>query len=105
MNPIDEAGYYFNMLGLKEEQLFVADNERVKGGRGDRTNDISSNLPSEFNTDIIKLHEEINVSAKVIANRITLLALPEDLQDLLARSKKRGDLLIDFCFMRCLFLF
>lgn len=62
---MDESGYYFNMLGLNEEQLFT---EYDHKGASKSNNDIIC-LPNDKDKDIIQLSEEINVTAKVIANR------------------------------------
>jgi ParB family transcriptional regulator, chromosome partitioning protein len=82
LNPIDDAGWFFNMLGLKEGQLFVTKSSE----KGDDTAMAVLPLPTHQNPDVIQLSNKIGVTSSRIEKRLPLLALPSELQDLLARS-------------------
>jgi len=73
-----DAGWFFEILELKEEQLFTPQHE--KGAFSEIA------LPSYENSDVINLAEELHITPQVIGNRLPLLALPSDLQDVLNRT-------------------
>lgn len=82
MSAIDEANWFFKMLKLKEEQLFI----HAQGTKGTDFVELHGvlPLPSEINPDVIDLAKKIGIKPDRIADRHTgrlqLLALPENLQ-------------------------
>lgn len=79
LNPIDEAGWFFVMLDLKEEQLFTP-------LKGTSSGEEVMPLPSHEHVKMKGLSGELGLSAVTIESRLPLLALPEDLQNLLAKT-------------------
>jgi ParB-like chromosome segregation protein Spo0J len=79
LSPMDDAGWFFEMLELKTEQLFspLESGTRPKGG---------SPLPGESNPQVAALGKKLNISPRLIRNRLPLLALPSELQDLATRT-------------------
>ena len=73
LSPVDEASWFFKMLGLKEEQLFVS-----KEGEHDGV--VLSPLPGYQNPIVQDLAKVTDFDASVIEKRLPLLALPENLQ-------------------------
>lgn len=74
-SPIDDAGWFFGMLNLKEEQLFTP-HEQTTPAIGENP------LPSRDNLDAINLAKELHIDPRIIERRLPLLALPLDLQDI-----------------------
>ncbi|MEW6069077.1 MAG: ParB/RepB/Spo0J family partition protein [Candidatus Thermoplasmatota archaeon] len=80
LDPIAEAGWFFNMLNLKEEQLFTP------GTKAGRSPEGFLPLPSKEDSQVVKIATELDKSAKTICERLPLLALPDRLQDLTTRT-------------------
>lgn len=80
MNPIDEAGWFFSMLGLKEEQLF-SPLEKGEGGES-----LLPPLPTGNNPNVQKLANKLGITPSMIDRRLPLLALSSELQDLTVRT-------------------
>jgi len=76
-SPVDDAGWFFEMLELNEEQLFTP----KKGSQ-----EPLKFLPTEKHSDVINLATDLHITPKVIGNRLPLLALPSNLQGILNRT-------------------
>lgn len=76
LNPIDDAGWFFEMLDLKEEQLFTP---HKGGGEVDA-------LPTKKHRNVISLARDLGISPNMIERRLPLLALPSELQELTMES-------------------
>lgn len=82
LDPIAEARYFWQLLGLQEPQLWQ------ESPTGPVRNGVpNSGLPSHLSPDVERVAKTVGENdeggKKVIANRLTLLALPEDLQKIL----------------------
>jgi len=78
LNPIDEAGWFFKMLALHKEQLYMPQTESVTSGEPP--------LPSHGHPEVIKLAKELGTTPTIIEHRLPLLALPEELQELTIKT-------------------
>jgi ParB-like chromosome segregation protein Spo0J len=70
LSPIDEAAWFFEMLGLKEEQLYT-----------EKAASAALALPTSKNPHVNDLADALGtISPNLIENRLPLLALPENMQ-------------------------
>jgi len=78
LSPVDEANWFFKMLGLKEEQLFVT----APGMKPDAVLPLGESrpLPSTDHPAVKNLATEINVERNIIERRLPLLSLPDSMQ-------------------------
>jgi len=78
LSPVDEAMWFFEMLGLKEEQLFIS----APGMKLDAVlpPGESRPLPTAEHPAVKNLATEINVERNVIERRLPLLSLPDSMQ-------------------------
>lgn len=89
LSPVDEAAWFFQMLGLKEEQLFI--HEMGAGGHGkEMVADASAMLPipTAKNPKVKILAENLGSAAtdSLIELRLPLLALPDAMQRLVGKE-------------------
>ena len=73
LSVMDEANWFFTMLGLKDEQLWIAE---VHSGGGSGSPETPSSLPQEKNPIVKALASDLGVSPQRIADRLPLRALP-----------------------------
>ena len=78
LNPVDEAAWFFEMLGLNEPVLFGQKTEQEQDGVPAKGGAIGP--PSRKSPVLQKLAKELNVSDELIERRLPLLALPDSMQ-------------------------
>ena len=89
----DEARWFFSMLGLREEQLWIHDQAHgLVGQKSD--SEVRADLapiPTDMSPRVKGLASELDVESRLIERRLPLLALPEDLVEKMEDRGLGGD--------------